>query len=177
MVTQDLFIVLLGKHEVSESEKFKMDENNYIMFSQLTNLNENIFESDNFVDDFDWSKDLEKYLKFAEEQQNIQRSSTFNQPRPIPCPSTTAKTDCVEDDYDVDSFFIHENIEETKVQIILQDSSSEINKFIDDNKAKATKRKTNTDLRQWYRFCKASERDAKWKTFHQTSLMLFFVIT
>ena len=60
-----------------------MDENNYTTFSQLTNLNENILESDNFVDDFDWSKDLEKYLKFAEEQQNIQSSSTFNQPRPI----------------------------------------------------------------------------------------------
>ena len=132
-----------------------MDENNYTMFSQLTNLNENILESDNFVDDFDWSKDLEKYLKFAEEQQNIQRSSTFNQPRPILSPSTTAKTDCVEDDFDVDSFFIQENIEETEVQRILQDSSSEINKFIDDNKARATKRKTNTDLRQWYRFCES----------------------
>ena len=45
------------KHEVSEPKKFKMDENNYIMFSQLTNLNENILESDNFVHDFDWSKD------------------------------------------------------------------------------------------------------------------------
>ena len=107
------------KHEVSEPEKFKMDENNYTMFSQLTNLNENILESDNFVDDFDWSKDLEKYLKFAEEQQNIQRSSTFNQPRHILSSSTTAKTDCVEDDFDVDSFFIQENIEETEVQRIL----------------------------------------------------------
>ena len=29
------------KHEVSESEKFEMDESNYIMFNQLTNLNEN----------------------------------------------------------------------------------------------------------------------------------------
>ena len=125
------------------------------MFSQLTNLNENILESDNFLDDFDWSKDLEKYLKFAEEQQNIQRSSTFNQPRPILSPSTTAKTDCVEDDFDVDSLFIQENIEETEVQRIVQDSSSEINKFIDDNKARATKRKTNTDLRQWYRFCES----------------------
>ena len=80
-----------------------MDENNYFMFSRLTNSNENMFESENFLDDFNWSKDLEKLLKFAEEQQNIQRSSTFKQPRPIPSPNT-AKTDCVEDDFDVDSF-------------------------------------------------------------------------
>ena len=30
-----------------------------------------------------------------------------------------------------------------------------MNKFIDDNKTRATKRKTNTDLRQWYRFCES----------------------
>ena len=157
------------KHEVPESEKFKMDENSYIMFSQLTNLNENIFESDHFFDDFDWSKDLEKYLKFAEEQQNIQRSSTFNQPRPIPSPSTTAKTDCVENDFDVDSFFIQENNEETEVQRILQDSSSEINKFIDDNKARDTKERLTQAFGNGTDSAKASERHAKWKTFHQKS--------
>ena len=56
------------KHEDSEFDKFKMDENNYIMFSQLTSLDENIFKLDNFFYHFDWSKDLEKYLKSVKEQ-------------------------------------------------------------------------------------------------------------